>query len=204
VYLERPDAHVKSPILKGRLDDIVDDLARTDVDWEDWQVLYRKSLQLGRALDGDDQILENHAEKEPDMQPQREPHLANPPAIHGASTGELVSELVKQSGELIKAEMALARAEARADLKGEVRALMSFAVGGAFLLWTVDLLIVTAVAAIALAWPVWVAALVCAGGVCVIGLCAGAYAYAKRVKKPFSRTQKTLTENVRWAKERLA
>jgi hypothetical protein len=138
------------------------------------------------------------------MQPQREPHLANPPAVHGASTGELVGELVKQSGELIKAEMALARSELRADLKAEVRAITSIAIGGAFMLWTIDLLLVTAVLVLALALPAWAAALICAAGVFLSGVCAAAYAWAKRVKQPLSRTQKTLTENVRWAKERMA
>ena len=174
VFLENPTAHEGSRRLAQRLDEVVRDLARADVDWEDWQVLYRKALQLGRALGGDDQILETHAGKDTAMQPQREPHLANPPAIHGASTGELMTELIKQSGELIKTEMTLARAEAKADIKREIKMAASFGVGFAFVLWTVDLLLVTSVLALANVLPAWAAALIVAGGALVIAVAASA------------------------------
>ncbi|HEY6475795.1 MAG TPA: hypothetical protein VI456_04385 [Polyangia bacterium] len=44
--------------LGGELDRIARELRTVQVDWDDWQVLYRQILQLGRALAGQPQLLD--------------------------------------------------------------------------------------------------------------------------------------------------
>jgi hypothetical protein len=45
----------------NEIDELARDLGRLDVEFEDWQVLYRQTLQLGRAARGERQILEQKA-----------------------------------------------------------------------------------------------------------------------------------------------
>jgi hypothetical protein len=58
VYLDNPDAHAHARILRARLGEILSDLGRAQVPYDDWQVLYRQALQLGRALDAQPQLLQ--------------------------------------------------------------------------------------------------------------------------------------------------
>jgi hypothetical protein len=44
--------------LAGELDQIARELRTLQVDWDDWQVLYRQILQLGRAVAGQPQLLD--------------------------------------------------------------------------------------------------------------------------------------------------
>jgi hypothetical protein len=47
------------------LAEIATDLGRLEVEFEDWQILYRQALQLGRAIRGERQLLEQRAQVEP-------------------------------------------------------------------------------------------------------------------------------------------
>jgi hypothetical protein len=44
---------------------IATDLGRLEVEFDDWQILYRQALQLGRAIRGERQLLEQRAQVEP-------------------------------------------------------------------------------------------------------------------------------------------
>ncbi|MEO5767512.1 MAG: hypothetical protein ABIS92_04105 [Polyangia bacterium] len=61
VYDEEPHAHRDAPRLLSRVDDIGRELASLDVEFDDWQMVYRQLLQLARALHGDRQLLEKQA-----------------------------------------------------------------------------------------------------------------------------------------------
>jgi len=52
-----PRAHTDSRALLSRLNDIARDLAALEVRSEEWQIVYRKAVQLGRALRGEPQLL---------------------------------------------------------------------------------------------------------------------------------------------------
>src|SRR6185369_4187366 len=56
-YDENPAAHVDSPWLRTRLKEIMQELAVLETSYDDWQILYRESLQLARALSGQRQLL---------------------------------------------------------------------------------------------------------------------------------------------------
>jgi hypothetical protein len=61
IFRENPVAHQGSEVLRSRLLDIARELRALPVDYEEWQVVYRQALQLGRALEGGRQLLEETA-----------------------------------------------------------------------------------------------------------------------------------------------
>ncbi len=65
-----PTRRAKSADLGHELDQITLELRTLQVDWDDWQVLYRQILQLGRAARGERQLLD--AEPAP---PAVQPHV---------------------------------------------------------------------------------------------------------------------------------
>jgi multisubunit Na+/H+ antiporter MnhG subunit len=73
-------------------------------------------------------------------------------------------------------------------------------------IWGVELLLVAIVLGLMEAGllPGWAAALVVAAVVFAIGAGVGLWGWSRRVKKPLDTTRRSLEENVRWAKERIA
>jgi hypothetical protein len=207
VYRENPTAHEKARGLLSRLRDVIGDLGTVKVDYDDWQVLYRQTLQLERALHGQPQLLESTtSRREAKMKTEdkvKVPGIATA-APAAASTGELVSELFKQSAELVKKEVALAKSEVLVEVKQEVKMAERLGVAAVCALCGLNLLLVAAAMALAHVLPAWAAALVVAGVVLLVGALAAWLGWGKRVKQPLERTQRTLKEDVRWAKERLA
>jgi uncharacterized membrane protein YqjE len=119
------------------------------------------------------------------------------------STGDLVAQLTKNSTDLIKKQVELAQAELRSDLKREITAFAGFGVAAASAFAAINILLVTAVLALAEELPAWQAGLIVSGAVLVFAVLAGVVGWSKRVKTPLSATQKTLKEDAQWAKERL-
>ena len=73
-YAENPKAHAGAPALKSRLGAVAQELGQAKVPFEDWQVLYRQALALGRALAAEPQLLAQYAAKElPAMDPTLDP-----------------------------------------------------------------------------------------------------------------------------------
>ena len=118
-------------------------------------------------------------------------------------TRKLLGEIARGAADLARKEIELARTEAKADLKAEVAAAKGLAVAGMCALLVVNLLLVTLVFALALVTPGWAAGLLVTAVVAIVGGIAFAVGWAKRVKKPLEKTRRTLTEDVRWAKQRL-
>jgi hypothetical protein len=71
-------------------------------------------------------------------------------------------------------------------------------------LCVLNLLLVTAVLALAQILPAWTAGLVVTAAVLVIGAIVGLVGWANRVKKPMGVTRNAVAENVEWIRERLA
>ena len=129
---------------------------------------------------------------------------AVPRPLESASTAELVKELFEQSTKLVKSEMALAKAELMSDLQQEVKVAEGLGVAAICGLCGLNLLLVAVALALATVLPAWAAAVIVALVVLAAGAIAGWLGWGSRVKRPLARTQKTLKEDVRWAKERLA
>lgn len=209
VYRANPPAHVHSTVLRARVAEIAGELSETQLAWDEWQTVYRKLLMVARALGGERPLLEresrNVARRREDMEELKSPARGVPPAeVRGRSTSELLGEVGRKAALLAKKEVELAKTEMKQDLRKEIAMAGGFGVAGVCALLALGLLLVAAVFGLATVMPGWLAALIVAGVVMIAGGAAGAIGWAKRAKDPLQRTRRTLREDARWAKERLA
>jgi hypothetical protein len=94
-YDEGQEAEIRSGDLEVRLDQITRDLGALDILFDDWQVLYRQILQVGRAIRGERQLLDASAPGgETDFMGKTEPSLTYPTHF---SASELTGEIVHSS-----------------------------------------------------------------------------------------------------------
>lgn len=224
VYQADPEAHAGASRLLARLDEITTELATIDIEYEDWQVLYRQILQLGRGLHGQPQLLDEHVSKDEEQEAVVElkdsdlKEIVTPPPITARapqapaatterhakelSTIELVKEITTEVGHLAEKQIALAKAELRADLKAEATVVGGLGAAALAGLAAMNLLLVTAVLGLAQLMPAWAAGLLVSGVVAAVAAIVAATAWRRRVRSPFARTRRTLKEDVQWAKER--
>ncbi|HET8540195.1 MAG TPA: phage holin family protein [Anaeromyxobacter sp.] len=129
-----------------------------------------------------------------------------PDPLRRMGTRDLVTEVARKASALARKEIELAKAELRTDLGSEVK--MASGLGAAALcgIWGVELLLVAIVLGLMEAGvlPGWAAALVVAAAIFAIGAGVGLWGWSRRVRKPLDTTRRSLGENVRWAKERIA
>lgn len=120
------------------------------------------------------------------------------------SAGEIVQDVVRDVGEVVRGEIRLARAEMteKAGKFGKAGGLF----GAAALcgLMGFACLVLAGVAALALVMPVWLAALVIS--LCLVCIAAAAYAGGRSKMKDINpvpeRTVQTIKEDIQWAKHR--
>jgi len=106
--------------------------------------------------------------------------------LRAQPTKRLLQSAFSDARELIKDEIALAKAELRSDLKAELGMVKGLAVSALIALCVLNLLLVAVVLALAHVMPGWGAAL----------------AWRKRVVTPLERTRRTLRNDMQWVKER--
>jgi hypothetical protein len=229
IYSAEPEAHAESRRLLGRLEEITSELATIEIEYEDWQILYRQILQLGRALHGQRQLLDEHASQQGHDQQQEAvvefndadiKEIVTPPPVSAArppkvpvskveqrakelSTLDLVKEITAEVGHLAEKQIALAKAEIRADLKAEATMVGGLGVAALAGLATLNLLLVTGVLALAQLMPAWAAGLVVSGVMALVAAIVGLVAWNRRVRNPLQRSRRALKEDVQWAKERV-
>ncbi len=134
------------------------------------------------------------------------PGAARTETLRQMQTKELVTETGRKASLLVKKEIELAKAEMRAQVRAEIKMASGLGIAGVCALIGLEMLLV------ALAFglmesgvlPGWAAALIIAGVVLAIGAGAGLWGWAKRVRKPLETTQRSVKEDVRWARERMA
>jgi uncharacterized membrane protein YqjE len=132
---------------------------------------------------------------------------ARPPdPLRRMGTRDLVTEVARKASALAKKEVELAKSELKADLRNEVKMAGGLGAAGVCAIWGVELLLVAIVLGLMEGGvlPGWAAALVVAAVVFVIGAGVGLWGWSRRVKKPLDTTRRSLEEDVRWAKERMA
>jgi hypothetical protein len=129
--------------------------------------------------------------------------LAEPPA-EVASTGELVERVTRLSIALARREVDLARAEAKADLSRGKHSAQSMGVGALSGLLALQLLFVAAVFGLYEGGVLagWLAALLGAALLFVIGAAVGSWGWASRVRTPLTTTRNSVQRTARWAKNR--
>ena len=119
-------------------------------------------------------------------------------------TLELVREVATKTSLLLGKEVELARTELKNDFAAELAMLKSLAVATVAGIVTLGLLLVALVFALLPYVAGWLSALVLAGLALIVALVAGAIGWHHHVSRPLDRTRKTLTEDLQWAKDRLA
>jgi hypothetical protein len=207
VYRENPRAHGKSAVLLGRLADIARDIGQLPVDYDEWQIVYRQAMQLGRALQGDRQLLDaTAAEGDRASTALEEEGMATvrDGSARSLSSRALISEITTKASLLVKKEVDLARAEIRADLKSELAMVKTLGVAVVAALMGLNVLLVAGVLALATIIPGWAAGLIVGGGVLAIAAIVGYVGWTRRVTTPLPMTRQTLKEDMQWVKERVA
>ncbi len=126
--------------------------------------------------------------------------------LRSQSLPTLATRLAAQIGQLVRNEIALARAETGAKLKSAAFAGIFFAVAAVIAVFALFALVVTAIAALALVLPFWAASLIVTA---ILLILAGIFALVgrARVSKALppvpKRTIASLKEDVQWVKTRV-
>ena len=230
VFAVDPVAHRRAPRLLARVGELGEALGKLDTEFDEWQVLYRQLLQLDRALNGDKQLLESTIEQKGDVMPEKDTNHEKPrvmmpfakpdaklgtavasvakaqhqPELEAASTPALMAELASQAAALAKKEIELAKVELREDLHKEVAAASRLGIAALAGFLTLNLLLVTGVLALARAMPAWGAGLIASGVTLLLAAIMGMSGWKSIMRAPLERTRRTLKEDARWTKERLA
>jgi Putative Actinobacterial Holin-X, holin superfamily III len=128
------------------------------------------------------------------------------PHLRALTARELVTELAQKASLLARKEVELAKTEVREQLRAEVKMASGLGVAGVCALVTINMLLVALVFGLSEAGILrgWLAALIVAAVVLAIGTVAGLIGWSKRVRKPLPATRRSVQENVRWARERVA
>jgi hypothetical protein len=130
--------------------------------------------------------------------------MATNHTIGERSTGEIMQDVVRDVGEVVRGEVRLARAEI-SDKAGKAGKAAGF-LGGAALCGVMGFgaLVAAAIAGLAMVMPVWLAALImgvllaCIGG----AMYAGGKAKLSKIDPVPERTVQTIKDDVQWAKHR--
>ena len=119
---------------------------------------------------------------------------------------DLVTELARKGSLLARKEVELAKAEAKEDLRTELRMAKGLGVAGVCALLTLQMLLVTIAFALMETGvlPGWAASLLVAAVVLAVGTAAGLWGWRKRVRKPLDATRSSVRSSFRWAKEQMA
>jgi uncharacterized membrane protein YqjE len=120
------------------------------------------------------------------------------------SISAVLSDIVGDVQQIIRAETRLAKAELREELGKARRGAMFIGAGGIVLVLSAGLLLLSLVYALALVWPAWAAALAVAGLAGAIGLTLTTTGrrHLGGVALPPQKTATTIKENLQWAKSR--
>lgn len=122
--------------------------------------------------------------------------------VRGLSTPELIGEAIGRTQVLIKEEIALAKTEAREQVRSTVKTATGLGAGLVIGNYAVMALLAAAILGLSAVMQPWGAALIVGGVLLVIAIIAAAVGWAKRVRTPLERTIRTTKDDVRWVKEK--
>ncbi len=123
----------------------------------------------------------------------------------GRSVPEVLQDIVGNIQEIIRSEFSLAKVEIKQEAAQAKRPLIMWFVGGILGLYGLGFLLVTAIMAMAVVMPIWLAALIVGAVLTVvsIALLSAASKKLKLVHTVPERTMESMKENVQWAKEQI-
>jgi Putative Actinobacterial Holin-X, holin superfamily III len=214
IYRDQPRAHRESHLLRARLADVAAELSTQTLPWDEYQTVYRLVLQLDRALTGKPPLLDKvapdaHHQEMTTMAIERvalpAPRvMAKEKPFENMTNRQLIGEVVDTATLLAKKEIELAKSELRKDLHAEMAMAKGLGIAGVCALCTLNMFLVAAAFALAHFVADWAAALIVAAAVLMVGTIAGTVGWKKRVRSPMESTRRSLKEDARWARERLA
>ena len=143
-------------------------------------------------------------QKELEIEVPPVPAESRPASLERLTNRELIGHITQNAVQLAKREVELAKVELKEDLKKEIAMAKGLGIAGLCSIWTVSLMLVACALALGTAMAGWAAALIVAAGVLLVGTVAGLVGWGKRVQNPLEATLRTLKEDARWAKERIA
>lgn len=122
------------------------------------------------------------------------------------STRDLIRSLFDDVSELVRKEVALARAEITIEIRKAVKLGVIAGTAGALLASGLLLLLTAAGLAISTAagWPTWAGVLVLGGAAVILGLilCVPAWSMARRIRVVPEQTLESMKENMQWMSAR--
>jgi hypothetical protein len=132
-------------------------------------------------------------------------HHPNPEPLRELPVGELIKQLAEETSTLVRQEIELARVEMTAEAKRAGIGLGELGGAGVVALFSLGALTTCFIAALALAVPLWAAALIVAviyGAIAGVVTLIGRRQLARGLRPIPQRTAQTIKENVEWAKTR--
>jgi uncharacterized membrane protein YqjE len=198
---ERPE-----PVPEAGLREIVRAIEALPVAYDEWQIVYRKALQVSRALGGKPQLLAGLTHQEETMQRYEDRARANgrKRTDGDPSSWKLVGEVGGRLLQLAQSEAELASAELASDMKAARRTAVGLAVAVVAAIIGVTLLLVAVVLALVPFMPGWLAALLVAGLVFGVATTAGFIGWAQRPRSALARTRRSLKADWQWLKDQVA
>lgn len=201
---EVPDDAVEG--LTSRLEEISAEATKPGITYEDWVMVDRISRRIEGRLQKQHSVIDEarleQARKAAMKRDGGRPQQTEAPAVPAeASTVQLVEAALKESRELVKLEVALAKLEAQNQLKKALRAAIGFVVAG--LLGVIALALIAVAIVLALggtagnALAVTLVVLVLAGIAAFVG-------YSQLPKNPLEHTRRHLEDDYHQLKEHLA
>jgi hypothetical protein len=146
-YDNEPEAHLHAEGLQKRIGEMTRELGSLDVEFDDWQVIYRQLLQLERAIHGQRQLLDGKSTNTPDQAPSTATRVGverdASPTAEALSTVDLVKEIAGQVAHLATKQIELAKVELKADLKSEAATVGGLGIAAVCSIATVNLLLMT-------------------------------------------------------------
>jgi uncharacterized membrane protein YqjE len=116
----------------------------------------------------------------------------------------VLSDIVGNVQHIVRAEVKLAKAEVQEEFAKAKRGMIFLAAGGMAAALAVVFILLAAVYALALVWPMWAAALVVGAGTALVGyaVVTTGMRQIRSVSLRPPRTVSTIQENIEWAKTR--
>ena len=121
------------------------------------------------------------------------------------SIGAVLTDIVGDVQQIVRAEARLARAEFLEELAKARRGSQSVAAGAVLVMFATGLVLLAAVYALTMIWPAWAAALAVAGATLIIGgaLAVTGLKQLRSVTFVPDRTLNAVKENIQWVKTRI-
>ena len=188
--------------LESRLKEIAADSTKPDITYEDWVMVDRIARRIEGKLQNTKSVIDGDTlERAAQVASRREVLIATTPDSADHSTAKLLETALKETRELVRLEVELAKVEAKKQVKGVVKAGIGFAVAALMGVIALALMVVALVLALGgTAGSTFGVALF----MFVLGGGAGFFGYASLPKNPLEKTRHHIEDDFKQLREHVA